>query len=86
MINLNFKKSIQEYPWVHPFDPFYPFIKYKIPADPKLDGTDYFVIAESTRWRGGRVEINVADDFFAFFLSFNCENDEKAFYKLIQDC
>ena len=28
-------------------DPFYPCIKYKKSADPKLDGTDYFIVAES---------------------------------------
>ena len=27
--------------------PFYPCIKYKIPADKKLEGSDHFVVAES---------------------------------------
>ena len=32
-------------------DPYYPCVKYKIPADPKNDGTDYFVVAESMHFQ-----------------------------------
>ena len=63
-------------------NPYYPCIKYKDPADPKLDGTDYFIVAESMNLK----EINLAFVRFTCFLSFNCENDQKAFYKLIKDC
>ena len=64
-------------------DPYYPCIKYKNPADPKLDGTDYFIIAES---------MHLTDYFLRYeeeihcLLSFTCEEDQKAFYKLLQDC
>ena len=64
-------------------DPYYPCIKYKDPADPKLDGTDYFIVAESTRLR--KVP-ELYDDLFDCSLSFTCEKDQKAFYKLIKDC
>ena len=63
-------------------DPYYPCIKYKKPADPKYDGSDYFIVAESMNLK----EINLAFVRFTCFLSFNCENDQKAFYKLIKDC
>ena len=32
-------------------DPFYPCLKYKKLADPKLDGTDYFIVAESMHFK-----------------------------------
>ena len=32
-------------------NPFYPCVKYKKPADPILDGTDYFIVAESIQMR-----------------------------------
>ena len=64
-------------------DPFYSCIKYKIPADLKLDGTDYFIVAESMHLKPtgiyGSPEFDVS-------LSFTCENDQKAFYKVIKDC
>ena len=66
-------------------NPFYPCIKYKIPAEPQLDGTDYFIVAESMHLKG----INYLKEFHKrldCFLSFTCENDKKAFYKFIQDC
>ena len=65
-------------------DPFYPCVKYKKSADPKLDGTDYFIVAESMH-----LERKYDLDIYKWFhcsLSFTCENDKKAFYKLIQDC
>ena len=65
-------------------DPFYPCFKYKRSADPKLDGTDYFIVAESMHFMKGML-IN-AEESFDCSLSFTCENDKKAFYKLIQDC
>ena len=63
--------------------PFYPCIKYKLPADSQLDGTDYFIVAESMH-----------QDWFLFYkreyfecsLSFTCKNDQKAFYKLLKGC
>ena len=63
-------------------DPYYPCIKYKIPTDPKLDGTDSFIIAESMNlnWM-----VNEKIDFDCA-LSFTCVNDQKAFYKIIKDC
>ena len=63
-------------------DPYYPCIKYKKPADPKYDGTDYFIVAKSMNLR----RIDLALDTFICDLSFTCENDQKAFYKLIKDC
>ena len=68
-------------------DPFYPCVKYKKSADPKLDGTDYFIVAESMHLKRMGVE-NEWDEWDMFYcsLSFTCENDKKAFYKLIQDC
>ena len=64
-------------------DPYLPCIKYKNPADPKLDGTDYFIVAESMHLQNmrafGLVWLNCS-------LSFACERDHKAFYKIIQDC
>jgi len=67
-------------------DPYYPCIKYKDPADPKLGGTDYFIVAESMHLK----EMDPDDqDFILYFdcnLSFTCEKDQKAFYKLIKDC
>ena len=62
-------------------DPFYPCVKYQKTADPKLDGTDYFIVAESMhlKRRFGSRGLHCS-------LSFTCENDKKAFYKLIQDC
>ena len=63
-------------------DPYYPCIKYKDPADPKLDGTDYFIVAESMHLK----RMNPDPDTFYCPLSFTCENNQKAFYKLIKDC
>ena len=63
-------------------DPFYPCIKYKIPADPKLDGTDYFIIAESMYHKG--IDVNWVS--FRCSFSFICEYDKKAFYNLIKVC
>ena len=68
--------------WKIFMDPFYPCIKYKMPADPQLDGTDYFIVAESMRapiWK-------YSPTFIDCSLSFTCENDQKAFYKLLKDC
>ena len=89
-LSFRFKNPCQEY--VHResdtgkivIDPYYPCIKYKDPAYPTLDGTDYFIVAESMR-------LNVFDYFlvndrFDCSLSLTCENDQKAFYKLIKDC
>ena len=63
-------------------DSFYPCLKYKKSADPKHDGTDYFIVAESMHLK----KISVRSEVFHCSLSFTCENDTKAFYKLIQDC
>ena len=79
-------------PWWYKvlIDPFYPCIKYKSPADPKLDGTDYFIVAESMNIRNSGLKMNlngwIAEDEFQCSLSFLCENDQKAFYKLEKDC
>ena len=64
-------------------DPYYPCIKYKDPADPKLDGTDYFIVAESMHLKEMNPKWN---SWFNCYLSFTCGNDQKAFYKLIKDC
>ena len=69
-------------------NPYYPCIKYRNPADPKLDGTDYFIVAESmylkemetVRDRNGRLYS------FNCSLSFTCEKGQKVFYKLKKDC
>ena len=70
-------------------DPFYPCVKYNKTADPKLDGTDYFIVAESMHLKE-RMYIDfdgiVDYEWFHCSLSFTCENDKKAFYKLIKDC
>ena len=63
-------------------DPYYPCIKYKDPADPKLDGTDYFIVAESMHLKS----LRLVDDSLDCSLSFTCEKGQKAFYKLIKDC
>ena len=69
-------------------DSFYPCIKYKKSADPKHDGTDYFIVAESMHLEIILTEYDgdVDYEWFHCSLSFTCENDKKAFYKLIQDC
>jgi len=64
-------------------DPYYPCIKHKDPADPKLDGTDYFIVAESMHYVGFE---SYLDDTFHCYLSLTCEENQKAFYKLIKDC
>ena len=61
------------------FVSYHPCIKYKIPADPKLDGTDYFFVAES-------MNSGLDNWMIRCSLSFSCENDQKAFYKLMKDC
>ena len=67
-------------------DSFYPCIKYKKPADPKLDGTDYFIVAESMYFKQlTKLKIN-GFDVFDCSLSFTCENDKQAFYQLVKDC
>ena len=65
-------------------NPYYPCIKYKDPADPKLDGTDYFIVAESMRLNEFDFLPNIA--LFDCSLSFTCEKGQKAFYELIKDC
>ena len=60
---------------------FYPCIKYEIPADPKLDGTDYFIVAESMQFKRF-----IYENYFDCNLFFTCENNRKAFYKIIKDC
>ena len=67
-------------------DPYYPCIKYKDPADPKLDGTDYFIVAESMHLKETFFERDLFYDTFDCYLSLTCEEDQKAFYKLIKDC
>ena len=70
-------------------EPFYPCIKYKIPADLELDGTDYFIVAESMHWQFTRfygASHSLSSGSLNCSLSFTCENDQKAFYKLIKDC
>ena len=67
-------------------DPYYPCIKYKDPADPKLDGTDYFIVAESMHLKKMSLAWTSLDFFIFLSLSFTCEEDQKAFYKLIKDC
>ena len=62
-------------------DPFYPCVKYQKTADLKLDGTDYFIVAESMH-----LKRQFDSEWLRCSLSFTCENDKKAFYKLIQDC
>ena len=63
--------------------PFYPCIKYKIPADKKLEGSDHFVVAESMHLKSLSGD---SEQTFDCSLSFTCENDQKAFYKLTKDC
>ena len=63
-------------------DPYYPCVKYKDLADPKIDGTDYFIVAESMHL----TEMDLKSTLFDCSLSFTCKKDQKAFYKLIKDC
>ena len=65
-------------------DPYYPCVKYKDLADPKIDGTDHFIVAESMYL----TEMDLKRTSFDYIcsLSFTCEKDQKAFYKLIKDC
>ena len=63
-------------------DSYYPCIKYKSPAYPEHDGTDYFILAESM----SLTDIDPVDDWYNCSLSFTCENDQKTFYKLKKDC
>ena len=86
-LGFRFKNPCQEYVLLDyndgsVIDPYYPCIKYKSPADPKYDGTDYFIVAESMHlnWE------NFQGEYFDCSLSFSCKNDQKAFYKLIEDC
>ena len=74
--------------------PFYPCIKYKIPADQKLEGSDHFIVAESMHFKSlrpdsARKKRNRKAAFTQMFncsLSFTCKNDQKAFYKVTKDC
>ena len=53
----------------------------------ELDGTDYFIVAESMRLNQILSDNSCLDCFFyECSLSFTCENDQKAFYKLIKGC
>ena len=63
-------------------DPFYPCLKYKKSADPKLDGIDYIIVAESMHLK----KKHFKNEVFHCSLSITCENHKKAFYKLIKDC
>ena len=71
-------------------DPFYPCLKYKKPANPILDGTDYFIVAESMFSNAYKryiiYDCAVDYEWFHCSLSFTCEDDKKVFYKLIKDC
>ena len=60
---------------------FYPCVKYKIPGDLGLDGTDSFIVAESMFFK-----THSETKRLKCFLSFTCENDQKAFYKITKDC
>ena len=62
-------------------NPYYPCIKYKDPADPKLDGTDYFIVAESMHLK----EMDLRWTSLDCSLSLTCEEDQNAFYKIIKD-
>ena len=86
-LGFRFKNPCQEYVLLDyndgsVIDPYYPCIKYKSPADPKYDGTDYFIVAESMHL----IEIYPDWNWFDCSLSFTCEKDQKAFYKLMKDC
>ena len=65
-------------------DHFYPCIKYKIPADPKLDGTDYFIVAETMHSKLSDLTLAWAE--YNCSLTFTCEKNQRAFYKLMKDC
>ena len=43
---------IHEYTWddSFPIIRYHPCIKYQIPADPEIDGTDTFIVAESMKF------------------------------------
>ena len=94
---------------------YFPCIKYKIPGDPEVDGTDTFFIAESMHfidvsewdldlsdcrtvqssmdtevWYGLGIRCSPMipyepqiEQFYQCNISFTCENDEKALYKIV---
>ena len=65
-------------------DPFYPVIKYEMPADLKIDETNSVIVVESMSLNLYSIglNLNLAIEWLSFSLSFTCENDQKAFYKL----
>ena len=69
-------------------DPYYTCIKYRKQADKSVNGTDNFMIAESMKlFARLRVETDWESmEIFKCSLSFSCENDQKAFYKIKEVC
>ena len=63
---------------------YYPCIKYQIPADPEIDGTDNFIVAESMKFDLNDVRLDY--EIHECKLSFSCDNGQKAFYKIMKDC
>ena len=67
-----------------------PCIKYKIQADPEIDGTNTFFVAESMKFNLSDIILfdnnNQSDNgIFECNLSFSCKCEEKAFYKIVKD-
>jgi len=52
---------IHEYRWelknFFPIIRYHPCIKYQIPADPEIDGTDTFIVAESMKFDLSRIKL-----------------------------
>ena len=69
---------------------YYPCIKYKIQADPEIDGTNTFFVAESMKFNLSDIILfdnnNQSDNgIFECNLSFSCKSEQKAFYKIVKD-
>jgi len=69
---------------------YYPCVKYKIEADPEIDGTKTFSVAESMKFNLSDIVLfdnnNQSDNgIFECNLSFSCKSEQKAFYKIVKD-
>ena len=80
-------KTYQEYT-IRTFGSYYPCIKYQIPANKTIDGTESFVVAESMLFDISQYLRNDFDTRSAMHcnLTFTCENNTKVFYKVLKEC
>ena len=78
------------FPWDQNFS-YSPCVKYHIPADPVLDGTDRIYIGESMHfwefWDHDRQYWFTDDYYWAGFLcdlNFSCKNNQKLLYRIVK--